>query len=246
MLHLKLNNGLQFYAPPDTENSKWWNNYRKAGRADEMTKFLIFKAAYLKLVNQFIKGIYERNYQLQGGDTVIDVGAAWGFNTVGFSQKVGNKGRVVAIEPDKDSLVILRKNIEANRCRNVTVVEKGLWSKKTKMKFWLNEYPGTSSLVTQREEFIETTEIEVDTLDNILEELGIGKVALIKMDIEGAEIEALKGMGRVLSNNNNVKVVVASYHIVDGQPTYKTITPMMKRMGFDSQFNGEISYFAKQ
>ena len=88
-------------------------------------------------------------------------------------------------------------------------------------------------------------EIKVDTLDNILEGLKIDRVNFIKMDIEGAEIEALKGMKETLGNND-VKLAIASYHKVNGQPTYKTIIPMMREMGFNSRFKDGISYFEKR
>ena len=234
MLHIKLNNGLEYYVPQSIEGTKSGN------------KYMIFGGAYERLAEQFLKGIYERNCQLSKGDTVVDVGASVGFNTVDFSRKVGDEGRVVAIEPHEDSLIYLRKNLELNRCKNVTVVRKGVWSKKDKLKFYLNENAGTHSLLTvkARGKVMEIVEIEVDMLDNILEELGIDGVALIKMDIEGAEIEALKGMNKILSDDG-VKLAIASYHKVGGKPTYKTIIPMMEQKGFSSEYKHGISYFAK-
>jgi len=249
-LHIRLNNGLELYVSQSIENAKLWNRYRESHWTDKQAKFLIFREAYGGLMEQFIEGIYERNCRLREGDIVIDIGASFGFNTVDFSRKVGDKGIVVAIEPDIGSLVILRKNLELNGCNNVIVVEKGVWSKKDNLKFYLKENPRTNSpvIIKTKGKVTGTTEIEVDTLDNILEELGIdiGKVVLIKMDIEGAEIEALKGMDRIVSKNTDIKVVVASYHKIEGQPTHKTIIPMMEQMGFSSQFKGGNAYFAKR
>jgi len=250
MLHIKLNNGLEFYALPDTENAKWWRKYRKSQWTDKIAEFRIFRSTYRRILGQFVMNTYERNCQLQKGDTVIDAGASWGFNTVDFSRKVGNKGRIVAIEPDERSLVILRKNIELNGCKNVTIVKKGLWSEKGKMKLYLKELCAATSLVLPggqaSSKVTGTIQVEVDTLDSILEELKIDKVALLKLNIEGAEIEALKGIDRVISKNDDIKVVLDSHHIVDGQPTYKTIIPMMEQMGFSSQFRRGTSYFAKR
>ena len=125
------------------------------------------------------------------------------------------------------------------------VVEKGLWNKKDKLELFIKERPEGNSLLISRGK-VKTTEVEVDTLDNILEELEIDRVALVKMDIEGAEIEALKGMGKTLSNNGT-RIVIAAYHIVDGQPTYKTIIPTMEAIGFRTILDGrkEIAYFDK-
>lgn len=244
VLHLELKNGLKLQAPPSTWDGKLWSKFVDSKWTDRGAELQIFWESLGRLIEQFIEGIYERNCHLQKGDTVVDVGAAWGFNTVDFSRKVGDAGRVVAIEPYEASLVYLRKNLELNGCKNVTVVKKGVWSKKDKLKFYLNENAGNSSLVAAGGRVIATTEIEVDTLDNILEELGIDRVALIKMDIEGAEIEALKGMDRILSKDG-VKLAIASYHKVGDKPTYKTIIPLMEQKGFSSEYKYGIAYFAK-
>ena len=244
VLHLELKNGLKLQAPPSTWDGKLWSRFVDSKWTDRRAELQIFWESFGRLIEQFIEGIYERNCHLQKGDTVVDVGAAWGFNTVDFSRKVGDAGRVVAIEPYEASLVYLRKNLELNGCKNVTVVKKGVWNKKDKLKFYLNENAGNSSLVATGGRVIATTEIEVDTLDNILEELGIDGVALIKMDIEGAEIEALKGMDKILSKDG-VKLAIASYHKVGGKPTYKTIIPLMEQKGFSAEYKHGISYFAK-
>ncbi|GAF69904.1 unnamed protein product, partial [marine sediment metagenome] len=58
------------------------------------------------------------------------------------------------------------------------------------------------------------------------------------------EIEALKGMDRIL-NKDGVRLTIASYHKIDGKPTYETITPMMKQRGFSSECKDGISYFER-
>ena len=243
VLYLELKNGLKFQALPSTWDGRLWSRYVDSEWTDKWAELQIFWETYGQLIEQFIEGIYERNCRLQEGDTIIDVGASWGFNTVDFSRKVGDKGKVVAIEPNKRSVSTLRKNLELNGCNNVMVVEKGAWSRKGRLKFNISESPGRSSLVTAEGRVIKTTEVEVDTLDNILEELGIGEATLIKMDIAGAEIEALKGMDRILSKDG-VKLAIASYHTVDSKPTHKTLIPMMEKKGFSSYFEQGILYFA--
>ncbi len=53
------------------------------------------------------------------GDTVIDVGAAFGFYTIMASKTVGQQGRVVAIEAQPDSFDMLNKNIKLNKLANI-------------------------------------------------------------------------------------------------------------------------------
>ena len=63
--------------------------------------------------------------------------------------------------------------------------------------------------------------VEADTLDGILQELGIASVDFIKMDIEGSEIEALKGMRKTLESQ--VQLAIAAYHPVKGQLAHTII-----------------------
>jgi len=244
MLLIRLNNGFNCYGLPDGgEYNAFRFSYGNPQKLDRINgDFLLF---HHFLYEQFIQNIYERNYRLRKGDIAIDAGAGFGINAVVYSKEVGNEGRVISIEPAKDNLMCLKKNIELNKLKNATVIQKGLWSKRARLRFYLNPVPGGHSLVTHKDAAIKITEVEVDTLDNILRQLGIDRVNFIKIDIEGAEIEALKGMKETL-RNNDVKLAIASYHRVKGQPTYKTIIPMMRRMGFNSHFKSGISYFEKR
>lgn len=240
MLFIKLNNGFKCYGIPELgERSRL--KYGNPQKMNKLIKHRNFSSLYSRLSDQFIEDIYEMKF-LKKGNVVIDAGAGYGVQTIVASKKVRNNGRVIAIEPSEDNLLCLNKNIELNKLKNVTVIQKGLWSKKDKLKFYLKPSPESHSLVTRKNDVIKTIEIEVDTLDNILKDLKIDKVDFIKMDIEGAEIKALKGMKETL-RSNNIKMSIASYHIVDGQPTYKTIIPMMKKIGFDSYFKDGILYF---
>ena len=60
------------------------------------------------------------------GDCVLDVGANIGLYSLALSRAVGPSGRVIAVEPDPDNLALLRRNLQANGCTNVTVVEEAL------------------------------------------------------------------------------------------------------------------------
>ena len=74
--------------------------------------------------------------------------------------------------------------------------------------------------------------VEADTLDNIVKEQQINEVNFIKMDVEGAAIEALKGMEDTL-RNNDVKLAIAAYH-KEEPPTYKAISSFLREHGFDA------------
>lgn len=120
--------------------------------------------------------------EIRRGDVVIDAGANIGMFSILTSFKVGNEGKVIAVEPEKRNLDILKRNLELNKVNNVIVVPKALY-----------DVPGKK--VSMREERVMTDEegdVETTTLDEIVGSLGL-KPRILKMDIEGSEGRALLG-----------------------------------------------------
>lgn len=124
---------------------------------------------------------------LKPGDLVVDAGACVGFFTIIMSKLVGPAGKVIAIEPDSRNLAMLRKNLDINDCTNVEIVEYPIASSVRRTDFFQNEENGQSSLwhggVSQR--------IETTILSTLLRS---DRATLLKLDIEGSELEALQGL----------------------------------------------------
>jgi tRNA G46 methylase TrmB len=87
-----------------------------------------------------LKG-YLADYQLRPGDVVVDCGAYIGEFTLYAAEAVGPAGKVIAFEPDPENMKALKANIALNRLKNVTVMEKGLWSRDGVMQF-IGDRPG--------------------------------------------------------------------------------------------------------
>ena len=168
-------------------------------------------------------GDYFNYYRPKKGDIVIDAGAFVGQFTVAASRLVGNKGKVIAIEPDPFNRANLEKTIKANRLHNVIVISYGLSNKKNKIGW------SVGGIISQRGKSKMFT-IKTTTLDVIFKELKIKNVDLIKMDIEGAEIEAIKGAEKMLMHTKNL--AIASYHIVKGKKTCFEIEKILKKSNF--------------
>ncbi len=192
----------------------------------------------------FLDRIYEQYYTPKKGDAVIDVGAHIGIFTVKAARMVaGSGGRVIAIEPDVNNLRFLEQNIKINGLKNVVVVPKGIWSKPDRLKLFLGTHSMTSSLYHQEWQTDNIAEVEVDSLDNMLKQVRVARADFIKMDVEGAEIEALKGMKGALAGNANL--VISAYHEQDGKATYKTVVPRLKNEGYKVHEEGGIVYGAR-
>jgi FkbM family methyltransferase len=137
------------------------------------------------------------NEQVKGGMSVLDVGAHIGLMAVVFGKKVGDKGNVYAFEPTPTTIKILQETIKLNKINNISAVPVALADKKSKLTFYISENAAdnSNSLVnnhrTDRKE--ETIEVEVNTIDDFAAERNIPKIDFIKVDVEGAELQLLKG-----------------------------------------------------
>jgi len=120
------------------------------------------------------------------GDVIYDIGAHVGYFTLLFSVLVGNKGKVVAFEPNKKNLEILKRHLKINRCKNVIVVDKAV-SDKTGITFFDTGDGSWTGKISLTGEY----EVEVVKLDDFISKNLIPSV--IKIDVEGEELNVLRG-----------------------------------------------------
>jgi FkbM family methyltransferase len=133
------------------------------------------------------------------GDTVVDIGAAFGLYTLHASKRVGINGRVISIEPDYQNFSLLNRNISVNNLGNVKSLQIPAYSNKMDLKLYSNYTVKPERAGMYVHEF---QLVKGDTLDNILEEEGIKNVNWLKIDVDGAEVEVLKGAFNTLSKND--------------------------------------------
>jgi FkbM family methyltransferase len=178
------------------------------------------------------------------GDIVVDVGAAFGFYTILASKRVGQQGGVVAIEPQPDSFEMLNKNIKLNNLANVVTLNYAVSSKKTMLKL----YSSYSTIQERAGESLQSyIEVSADTLDNLLRSVGIDKVNWIKIDVEGAEYEVLRGAKEILSTNTCISILVE----IHGKDTYGPTIELLRSNNFNIEFektydNGDKHVLARK
>jgi FkbM family methyltransferase len=147
----------------------------------------LFEPDEINLVKQHIKQ----------GDVVIDIGANIGYYTLLFAKLVGDTGQVIAFEPDPENFALLHKNVALNQYHNVTLVQKAVSTENSHAQLFLcDENKGMHRLY---DSVCCQSSIEVETvcLDDYLPKL-VKKVDFVKIDIEGAEYNALQGMQHIL------------------------------------------------
>jgi FkbM family methyltransferase len=149
------------------------------------------------------------------GDIVIDIGAHIGLYTIISSKRVGANGKVVAIEADPSNFEMLNSNIKLNQLTNVIPLNYAVHSKETKVKLYLPS--GESGFtkyntimpnwINAQEKFVE---VNANTLDYLLQlnEIRQEEVNWIKIDVEGAEFEVLKGATNVLSKSKDIAILM--------------------------------------
>jgi FkbM family methyltransferase len=163
------------------------------------------------------------------GDIVIDVGAAFGFYAIMASKRVGQQGKVIAIEPQPDSFGMLNRNIKLNKLANIVTLNYAVSSGKTKVKL----YSSYSTIAERAGQGLQSyVEVSADTLDNLLRQVGIDEVNWIKVDVEGAELDVLKGAVGILSRSRDIALLVE----VHGPDLVKPILELCESYKFGVEF----------
>ena len=163
-----------------------------------LAMFLTTKGYYEPLeTEKFIKSITK-------DATVIDVGANFGYYSM-IAAKLAKK--VISFEPDKENFQILSDNISLNKFNNVVAVNKAVAEV-------AGQVPFDSAIIHKGKSGVAADASKADyyvrsvTLDEFCYANKITQVDVIKLDIEGFEIKALKGATAILSKSKNLKVFV--------------------------------------
>jgi len=169
----------------------WWIK-----RQDNLSEPLFagsFENAELAFVQKF----------LQPGMTVLDVGAHQGIYSVLTSRRVGSSGRVFAFEPSPRERRALRVNLAINFCWNVAVQALAIASQETTDDLFVVQGSQTGCNSLRPPDVLSATKpvrVRVSTLDQWALRNRISRVHFIKLDVEGAELEVLKGAATLLQN----------------------------------------------
>lgn len=178
----------------------------------------------------YLKKVYEpelTNYFskiLKSGDIFIDIGANVGYFTILASNIVGINGSVVSFEPEKDNFHTLKKNIGINERSNIKAIESAVGNTNGKITLYINPLNDGGGSLIEPEKYhddneswlkkdIEARFPDVDLTESIqvmtIDSLGdsVRKTRLIKMDVEGAEYEALLGMQGLMANEDAPEII---------------------------------------
>lgn len=195
----------------------------------------------------------KRHLAMEENETFVDVGANVGSYSLMIANDYKDKGvKVIAIEAHPENYKALRRNIECNKFENIiTPIKKVISDYKGSIDLYERSHDGTrvdsemySICSDQRIDAYnilhpggESLQVECDTLDNILD---TEKVDVIKMDVEGAEVLALRAATKTL---RRIRKIVVEIHGDNSE----NVEQLLRSYGFNLEIideKGQMSYIA--
>ena len=135
-------------------------------------------------------------YRPQPGDVVMDVGAGVGEETLTFSRAVGEQGRVICIEAHPRTFRCLEKLVQYNHLTNVTPIQLAV----SEPGCQLTSIEDSEEYLANRSATTAGIPVSATTIDAIRQQLGLERIQFWKMNIEGAERFAIRGMAETLKH----------------------------------------------
>ncbi|MFG1675952.1 FkbM family methyltransferase [Micromonospora sp. NPDC049282] len=178
--------------------------------------------------------VFLHGYRPRPGDTVLDVGAGVGSEVRLLSRLVGPQGRVVAVEGHPRTFRCLRRAVALNGLSNVTLVSCAVVDEPGTVR--LDEHDQTHLRNALTSDGTDGVEVPGRTLAEIISTLGLDRVDLLKMNIEGAELPALRGSSDALRHVRNLAVschdFLAEEPGREWQRTFKGVTELLREAGY--------------
>jgi FkbM family methyltransferase len=167
---------------------------------------------------------------------VFDIGANVGYYSVLFAKQAPNT-KVIAFEPFSKQLNLLKQNIRINKLLNICPYKLIVSDQEKRQKIYYSgdKNTGASSL-HQITSIFET--VESITLDKFCDQKKVAKIDLIKIDVEGHELNVLRGMSKLLSQKRikHVFIEILEENLARNNSCGKDINDFFKNYGYSGSF----------
>ena len=154
-----------------------------------------------------------KEYEIEGfeiveDDVIIDIGAHVGLFAL-FASLNLHKGKIISIEPHPKNFNLLKENISNNKFHNIEVINKAVTNRSKSLELFVNPFDDSAHSI--HGDGNNTIQIKGIALTEVMQENGISKCDMLKMDCEGAEFEILES----LSDEELLKIdkICLEYHI---------------------------------
>lgn len=174
----------------------------------------------------FVSGVpehqWEGKYRLKEGDIFVEAGAFWGRYGLIASKRVKEVGKVILIEPHPFNIRVIKNVIEKYSLSNVMLIESAVWSSNQTIDFCVEGNPASARKAQNSDYWNypdKIIKVKAYALDFLFSELSIDHVDLLAADVEGAEVEMVKGAERFFTEHRIRNAAIAAYH-AEGNPLY--------------------------
>jgi FkbM family methyltransferase len=172
-------------------------------------------------------------YEPKMGDVIIDIGAGSGIDVLEFSRRVGSNGKVIAVEAHPGSFQLLRKLCERNALTNVVCRQRAVMDKHGVTRISGNPGCEANTMAHGRTGADNGFEVLGVTVDELVEEFGLARVDFLKMNIEGAERLAIRGMSGTVIRTGHVCIACHDFRAAedDWYRTKTSVEEFLRRHG---------------
>lgn len=204
--YVALQDGTIFFGHFPSDKQRYYYKYFLHGKTKKILKEGCINVAYDINSRYIIPGgnplNWSKYYELTKDDIVLEIGAYTGYYAMRTSQKVKH---VICIEAMVRNADIIRKNIVTNGIKNIIVIDRAAWSSKGVLSLYdnYNQQVSVSKKIahnTQRRVYVKS-----DLVDNMVTG---GSPTFVRIQVNGAELEVLKGMDRILKSKPKILVAV--------------------------------------
>lgn len=153
---------------------------------------------------------------LRPGMNVLDIGANIGYYVLMSYRKIGNLGEIIAVEPSPENVNLLKANIELNNCSNIKVFEGAISDHEGTGKLFISEFSNLHSFHKNTNESIDnnslnsTLNVQLKTVPQM--HFKNGPPDIIRMDVEGHEVEIMNGMLEAIENDEMAPMILFETH----------------------------------
>lgn len=191
---------------------------------------------------------------IEPGDVIYDIGANVGVFTVFFAKRAGEKGRLLAFEPEDKAYARLLENVKVNKLSNVEPYQLALGDESGTVTLYADAdaASGVHSAVRAPGDRVESSAQVITVLpgDEFASRFRAPAANMIKLDVEGMELEALRGLSRTLASPQ-CRVVVCEVHfsILEsrGMPQApRTIEDLLQGHGFAIEWHDASHVIARK
>lgn len=166
---------------------------------------------------------------LKPGMTVLDIGANIGYYALIERQLVGATGRIIAVEPAKGNIATLKRNVALNGYQNIDFFHMAISDADGTGELLISPFSNLHSFHARTDAERQTGEVEkVETRTVPSMAAEFGKIDLIRMDVEGHEVDVFNGMLEAVEKCEMSPMVVFETHLRQYTPEHDMVAPLRR------------------